>query len=117
MSRYAKITGWGKYVPERVLTNHDLARMVDTSDEWITTRTGIKERRIRTENDTTSSMSVAAAQKALAVAGITAKDLDLIIVATSSPDYLRSPARCRICWGRSAVRSRWSPGVRAGCMR
>jgi 3-oxoacyl-[acyl-carrier-protein] synthase-3 len=88
MSRYAKITGWGKYVPERVLTNHDLARMVDTSDEWITTRTGIKERRIRTENDTTSSMSVAAAQKALAVAGITAKDLDLIIVATSSPDYL-----------------------------
>ncbi len=44
--RYARITGWGKYVPERVLTNHDLAQMVDTSDEWITTRTGIKERRI-----------------------------------------------------------------------
>jgi 3-oxoacyl-[acyl-carrier-protein] synthase-3 len=86
--RYAVITGWGKYVPERVITNHDLAQMVDTSDEWITTRTGIKERRFRTENDTTSSMSVAAAQEALTVAGITAKDLDLIIVATSSPDYL-----------------------------
>jgi len=86
--RYAKITGWGKYVPERVLTNHDLAQMVDTSDEWITTRTGIKERRIRTEHDTNSSMSVAAAQQALEVAGITPKDLDLIIVATSSPDYL-----------------------------
>ena len=86
--RYAKITGWGKYVPERVLTNADLAQMVDTSDEWITTRTGIKERRIRTENDTTSSMAVAASQAALQVAGITAKDLDLIIVATSSPDYL-----------------------------
>lgn len=86
--RFAKITGWGKYVPERVLTNDDLARIVDTSDEWITTRTGIKERRIRTENDTTSSMSVAASLQALDAAGITAKDLDLIIVATSSPDYL-----------------------------
>lgn len=86
--RYAKITGWGKYVPERVLTNADLAQMVDTSDEWITTRTGIKERHIRTENDSTSSMSVEAARQALEVAGITPKDLDLIIVCTSSPDYL-----------------------------
>lgn len=86
--RYARITGWGKYVPARVLTNHDLAQMVDTSDEWITTRTGIKERRIRTENDTTSSMAVAAAREALKVAGLSPKDLDLIIVATSSPDYL-----------------------------
>ncbi len=86
--RYAKITGWGKYVPARVMTNHDLAQLMDTSDEWITTRTGIKERRIRSENDTTSSMSTAAAQDALDVAGIAASDLDLIIVATSSPDYL-----------------------------
>lgn len=86
--RYARITGWGKYVPARVLTNHDLAQMVDTSDEWITTRTGIKERRIRTENDTTSSMAAAAAREALKVAGLSPKDLDLIIVATSSPDYL-----------------------------
>lgn len=86
--RYAKITGWGKYVPERVLTNDDLAQMVDTSDEWITTRTGIKERHIRGENDSTSSMSYEAGKKALEVAGISAKDLDLIIVATSSPDYI-----------------------------
>jgi 3-oxoacyl-[acyl-carrier-protein] synthase-3 len=86
--RYARITGWGKYVPAKVLTNHDLAQMVDTSDEWITTRTGIKERHIRTEGDTTSSMSVAASLDALAVAGLTAQDLDLIIVCTSSPDYL-----------------------------
>lgn len=86
--RYAKITGWGKYVPERVVTNDDLARIVDTSDEWIRTRTGIRERRMRTENDTTSSMSVAASQQALSSAGIAASDLDLIIVATSSPDYL-----------------------------
>jgi 3-oxoacyl-[acyl-carrier-protein] synthase-3 len=94
--RHAKITGWGKYVPARVLTNHDLAQMVDTSDEWITTRTGIKERRLRAENDTTSSMSVAAAQKALAVAGITVQDLDLIIVATSSPDYLLPPVASQV---------------------
>ncbi|MBN1200425.1 MAG: ketoacyl-ACP synthase III [Anaerolineae bacterium] len=86
--RYAKITGWGKYIPERVLTNHDLEQMVDTSDEWISTRTGIRERHIRTKNDTTSSMATTAGQRALAVAGITAADLDLIIVATSSPDYL-----------------------------
>jgi 3-oxoacyl-[acyl-carrier-protein] synthase-3 len=94
--RHAKITGWGKYVPARVVTNHDLAQMVDTSDEWITTRTGIKERRIRTENDTTSSMSVAAARQALDVAGITAQDLDLIIVATSSPDYLVPPVASQV---------------------
>jgi 3-oxoacyl-[acyl-carrier-protein] synthase-3 len=85
---YAKITGWGKYVPARVLTNHDLAQIVDTSDEWITTRTGIKERRIRSENDTTASMAAAASRQALQVAGLSPRDLDLIIVATSSPDYL-----------------------------
>lgn len=85
--RYAKITGWGKYVPEKVLTNHDLEKMVDTSDEWITTRTGIKERRIRSENDTNSSMAVAASLPALEMAGLKPTDLDLIIVCTSSPDY------------------------------
>lgn len=85
--RYAKISGWGKYVPEKVLTNADLEKMVDTSDEWITARTGIKERHIRTEKDTNSSMSVAAARDALKVAGLEPKDLDLIILATSSPDY------------------------------
>lgn len=86
--RYAKITGWGKYVPARVVTNDDLAKIVDTSDEWITTRTGIRERRLRTENDTTATMSAAAGREALASAGISARDLDLIIVASSSPDYL-----------------------------
>jgi 3-oxoacyl-[acyl-carrier-protein] synthase-3 len=94
--RYAKITGWGKYVPERVLTNHDLEQMVETSDEWITTRTGIKERHIRGENDTTSSMSVAAAREALAVAGLAPGDLDLILVATSSPDYLMPPVASQV---------------------
>ncbi len=84
----AEITGWGKYLPTKILTNDDLAKMVDTNDEWITTRTGIKERRIRSDTDTTTSMACAAARDALAVAGLTAADLDLIVVANSSPDYL-----------------------------
>lgn len=86
--RYAQITGWGYYVPEKVLTNTDLEKMVDTSEEWILQRTGIKERRLRTENDTNTSMSVAAAHKALEVAGLTPKDLDFIICSTTTPDYL-----------------------------
>lgn len=94
--RYAKIAGWGKYIPEKILTNHDLEQMVDTSDEWITTRTGIKERRIRTENDTNSSMAVAASLPALEMAGLKATDLDLIIVATSSPDYLLPPVSSQV---------------------
>lgn len=88
MERYAKITGWGKYIPERILTNRELETMVDTTDEWILQRTGIKERRLRTSEDTNTSMSVKAAQEALTVAGLTPQDLDFIIVCTSSPDYL-----------------------------
>ena len=61
MTKYARITGWGKYVPERVLTNFDLEKMVDTSDEWIRTRTGIRERRIAAPGETCSTMSLAAA--------------------------------------------------------
>ncbi|MCC7355266.1 MAG: ketoacyl-ACP synthase III, partial [Anaerolineae bacterium] len=89
--RYARITGWGKYAPPRVLTNADLEKMVDTSDEWIVTRTGIRERHIASGDETTATMSVAAARQALAVAGLEPNDLDLIIVATSSPDYLTPP--------------------------
>jgi 3-oxoacyl-[acyl-carrier-protein] synthase III len=84
----AEITGWGKYVPSKVITNDDLAKMVDTSDEWITTRTGIKERHIRSEDDTTTSMACAASHDALKVAGLSISEIDLIVVANSSPDYL-----------------------------
>jgi 3-oxoacyl-[acyl-carrier-protein] synthase-3 len=83
----ATITGWGMYAPERVLTNDDLSRMVDTSDEWIMTRTGIRERRIAADDETTTALSVHAAHDALAVAGMDAADVDLVIVATCSPDY------------------------------
>ena len=89
--RYGRITGWGMYVPDRVLTNHDLEQMVDTSDEWIISRTGIRERRIAGPGETTSTMSLEAAQRALARADVVPEELDLIIVATSSPDYLTPP--------------------------
>jgi 3-oxoacyl-[acyl-carrier-protein] synthase-3 len=87
MSRYSAITGWGMYVPEKVLTNQDFERMVDTSDEWITSRTGIKERHIAGPGEAASTLSIAAARQALDRAGIAAKDLSLIIVATVCGDY------------------------------
>jgi 3-oxoacyl-[acyl-carrier-protein] synthase-3 len=88
LERRARIKGWGKYVPANVLTNDDLAKIVDTNDQWITERTGIKERRVRGEEDTTTSMAVNASLDAMKVAQITPQDLDLIVVANSSPDYL-----------------------------
>jgi 3-oxoacyl-[acyl-carrier-protein] synthase-3 len=86
--RYSRITGWGKYVPEKILTNADLEKMVDTNDEWIVQRTGIRERRVAAENEACSTLAIKAADQALEVAGLKATDLDLIIVSTSSPDYL-----------------------------
>jgi len=87
MARYSAITGWGMYVPEKVLTNADLEKMVDTSDEWIVSRSGIKERRIAAPHETASTLSINASRQALARAGIEGKDLDLIIIATVSYDY------------------------------
>lgn len=81
-----KIKGTGRCIPEKILTNADLEKIVDTSDEWITTRTGIKERHIAAENQFTSDMAAAAAEKALQMANISAQELDLIIVSTVTPD-------------------------------
>lgn len=86
--RSVKIVGTGRYVPSRVMTNDDFARLVDTSDEWITSRTGIKERRIAAENETTSDMAVAAAREALKDAGLQSEDIDLVIIATITPDHI-----------------------------
>jgi 3-oxoacyl-[acyl-carrier-protein] synthase III len=83
----ARIVGTGSYLPQKVLTNHDLERLVDTSDEWIVTRTGMKERRIAAEDEHTSDMGAAAALRALENAGRTVADIDLILVATMSPDH------------------------------
>src|SRR3989304_3516753 len=82
----ARIIGTGSYVPKRVLTNHDLEKMIETSDEWITERTGIKERRIAAEGETTSDMAAKAAKKALEMAGIEPDEIDTVIVATVTPD-------------------------------
>jgi len=94
--RHAAITGWGMAVPERVLTNADLERMVETSDEWIVTRTGIKERRIVGPRDSTTSLAVAAARQALDRAGLAAGDIDLIIAATCTPDQFLVSQACLI---------------------
>ena len=82
-----KIAGTGMYVPEKILTNADLERMVDTSDEWIRTRTGIEQRHIAADNETTSDMAFQAGTKALASAGITGDMIDVIVVATTTPDH------------------------------
>src|SRR5579872_4866926 len=87
MSGYSAITGWGMYVPEKILTNADFERMLDTTDEWITSRSGIKERHIAAASETASTMAIQAARQALERAGIEAKDLGLIIVATVCADY------------------------------
>ena len=94
--RYAQIVGWGKHVASQVLTNDDLAKMVDTSDDWIRTRTGIVERRIADPRETTSTMSIKAARAALQVADVAPEQLDLIIVATATPDYLFPATACLV---------------------
>src|SRR5438552_14565404 len=86
--RTASIISTGSYVPEKILTNEDLSRIVDTSDEWITTRTGIKERRVAAKGEDTSDMATEAALKALEQAKISAKEFNLILVATATPDML-----------------------------
>lgn len=90
--RFVEVTGWGKYLPARVMRNAELAEMVDTTDEWIQARTGIRERRIAAPEETTCSLSVNAARAALDEAGVRPEDLDLIIVATCTPDYSNMPA-------------------------
>lgn len=86
--KYGRITGWGAYTPQKIVTNFDLEKIVDTSNEWIVKRTGIHERRIVADHETTATMSVIAAEAALAEANISPHDIDLIIVATTTPDHL-----------------------------
>ncbi|OIJ19235.1 3-oxoacyl-ACP synthase [Anaerobacillus alkalidiazotrophicus] len=90
------IVGIGAYVPENIVTNEQLEKMVDTTDEWIRTRTGIEERRIADSDMDTSDMAVIAAQKALADASLDAKDIDLILVATATPDYVFPTVACMV---------------------
>ncbi|MEM7431778.1 MAG: beta-ketoacyl-ACP synthase III [Pseudomonadota bacterium] len=85
---YSRIAGTGRYLPEKILTNADLEKMVDTSDEWIRTRTGVERRHCVREDETTSDMCVEAAKIAMDDAGVTANDIDLVIIGTTSPDLI-----------------------------
>ena len=93
---HAAVTGWGAYSPGRILTNDDVARLVDTNDEWIRSRTGIVERRIAGTGETTSTMGLTAARQALEQAQLAPRDVDLVICATTTPDYLLPATACLI---------------------
>src|SRR5947209_11774089 len=90
------IRSWGMYVPERVLTNAELETLVDTTDEWITSRTGIKQRHVAATEESTSSMGYEAASRAIECAGLTPEDIDLVIVGTATPDYQFPATACLI---------------------
>ena len=85
---YSRIAGTGSYLPKKVLTNADIEKIVDTTDEWIQTRTGIKSRHVAAANETTSSMAIEASRRALEMAGVTPADVDFIAVGTTTPDVL-----------------------------
>jgi len=91
---YSRIAGTGSYLPEKVLTNDDLAKFVDTSDEWISTRTGIRERHIAADGETTCDLAYHAAVRAMEAAGVTAADLDLIVLGTTTPDLVFPSTAC-----------------------
>ena len=112
--RSVQITGLGKHFPQRKLTNADLEKMVDTSDEWITSRTGMKERFITEPDESTSSLAVPAARKALANAGVEPEQIDLIIVATVTPDMLFPSTACLV---QAALGAKRAAGfdLEAGC--
>jgi 3-oxoacyl-[acyl-carrier-protein] synthase III len=92
--RHSRIAGTGRYLPERILTNDDLAQRVATNDEWIRTRTGIRQRHIAADGEQTSDLALASARKALAAAALSVEDLDLIVVATTTPDVVFPSTAC-----------------------
>lgn len=92
--KYSRIAGTGSYLPERILTNAELESMVDTTEEWIVSRTGIRERHIAAEGEFTSDLSLHAARRAIEAAGIEAQQIDLIIVATTTPDRIFPSTAC-----------------------
>ncbi len=108
------ITGVGAYAPEKVLTNADLESMIDTSDEWITTRTGIRERRIAAPEQAASDLALPAARQALEAAGVDPKELDLVVVATATPDML-FPATGALLAEELGARGAAAYDLLAGC--
>jgi len=95
-STYARITGTGSALPERVLSNFDLEKFVETSDEWIHSRTGIRQRHVAAEGETTGDLAFLAAERALAAAGVKASELDLIVLGTTTPDLIFPSTACLV---------------------
>ena len=110
----AKISALGIYVPPRILSNSDLEKMVETSDEWVTTRTGIRERHIVDQGTATSDLAVAAAQKALAEHGMTPNDIEAIVVATVTPDMLFPSTAC-VVQHKLGANGAWGFDLSAAC--
>ncbi|HSX65685.1 MAG TPA: beta-ketoacyl-ACP synthase 3, partial [Pseudoxanthomonas sp.] len=111
---YARIAGTGSYLPDKVLTNDDLAKQVDTSDEWIRSRTGIRERHIAAEGETAGDLGYQAALRAMEAAGIDASDIDMIVVGTTTPDLIFPSTACLI-QARLGVEGCAAMDVNAAC--
>jgi len=112
---YAAFRSIGAYVPEKILTNSDLSKMVDTSDEWITKRTGIKERHIAAKSEFTSDLGVKAAQKALERSGVALEDIDLVVTATISPDYFCMPSTATVIANKLGIKGATAFDITAAC--
>ena len=112
---YASLKSIGAYAPSQVLSNYDLEKMVDTTNEWIEKRTGIKERRIAASDETTSDMGVKAALVAIERAGIVKEDIDLIMCATLSPDYLCMPSTACVIAAKLGINDVMAFDVSAAC--
>jgi 3-oxoacyl-[acyl-carrier-protein] synthase-3 len=111
---YTKIAGTGRYLPEKILTNFDLEKMVDTSDEWIRTRTGVERRHVVRDDETTSDMCVAAAKIAIEAAGVDVTDIDMVLVGTTSPDLI-FPNCATLVQHRLGIPACPSIGMEAAC--
>ncbi len=114
-SVYASFRSIGAYVPQKILSNSDLEKMVDTSDEWITKRTGIKERHIAEEDEYTSDMGARASQKAIDRADISAEDIDLVMCATVTPDYFNMPSTACIISNKLGIKNVQAFDISAAC--
>jgi len=110
----AVITGCGSFVPAKILTNEELSRRVKTSDEWITTRTGIKERRITSDDESTADLAIAAGRRALEYAGLAAEDLEMIVVATITPEMVFPSTACFVQRALGATKA-WAFDIAAAC--
>jgi 3-oxoacyl-[acyl-carrier-protein] synthase-3 len=114
-SVYAAFRSIGAYVPEKILTNADLEKMVDTSDEWITKRTGIKERRLASDEEATSDMAAKAAAVAIERAGLERSEIDLVVCATVTPDYFNMPSTATVISDKLGIRNVQAFDISAAC--